>query len=327
MEINKLLNYQPAMMFIILVIMFITFTYTRKQFRIYRKVLIKYFLISFVIIFLFELIYLAVFIDDLKKINIDHSGEIKKNKVTIEEKMGILNKYSHIRGLNFIDYKDNVSLPFIDLAYFSSMTFFTVGYGDITLIGILRFFPILESFLGVATTGIYISMALSNSTKTDKEEERLNMMISKGNDILCVSKTKISNYYTFFSTKPIEKYDIYLVDSNNNINVIYNIEFDHEKIEFYHYFIIKWDFKNYKNNDSDYYWKFAKYLSIKLEYDIDYSIELNKFSKNNVKINIEEFKCFLNKLYINQKYRITGKTEYSDRIRINESILKAMNKI
>lgn len=324
-EINYL-KLTPVLVFVLFGFFSVTIFYSRKQFVIYRKILIRYFFMSLGFIISFMFLYLAIFTYDLQGINEYHAEELNKQGITTEQKIDILNKSTHFKGLDFTYYKKNPWLLFVDLFYFSSMTFFTVGYGDITVIGASRLFVVIESIFGVANTGIYIAMALSNLNEIDKKEESLNMLINRGNDILCVRKTEIGNY-SIFREKANKNYDIYLVDNQKKMNVIYNIDFNYEKEDFYRYYIMNWDFDSYKNQNSDYYWKFAKYLAIKLKYVIDaeYSIDLNKFLKTDSEMNIEEFKYFLNNLYKNQICKILDKKEDNDRI--DEYIFKAIDKI
>jgi type III secretory pathway component EscS len=56
-----------------------------------------------------------------------------------------------------------------DMVYFSSMTYFTIGYGDIHLKGDLKYLTIIEAFIGYGVLGVLIAVSISISTNQSKE--------------------------------------------------------------------------------------------------------------------------------------------------------------
>jgi len=56
----------------------------------------------------------------------------------------------------FMEYGKPYDITFPDAFYFSTTTITTLGYGDITPVGIFRFFVIIEVFMGLIYTGSMI---------------------------------------------------------------------------------------------------------------------------------------------------------------------------
>jgi hypothetical protein len=56
----------------------------------------------------------------------------------------------------FMEYGKPTNISFPDAFYFSTTTITTLGYGDITPVGVFRFFVIIEVFMGLIYTGSII---------------------------------------------------------------------------------------------------------------------------------------------------------------------------
>ncbi|RCW73174.1 potassium channel family protein [Saliterribacillus persicus] len=63
-----------------------------------------------------------------------------------------------------------VDHSFWNLLYFSGVTLFSVGYGDMLPLGAARFFSLLESILGILLPAAYFMKALDQSNQGKKEE-------------------------------------------------------------------------------------------------------------------------------------------------------------
>lgn len=53
----------------------------------------------------------------------------------------------------FLQFGEPYIITFPDAFYFSAMTITTLGYGDITPVGVFRLFVIIEVFMGIVYTG------------------------------------------------------------------------------------------------------------------------------------------------------------------------------
>ncbi|NMM61193.1 two pore domain potassium channel family protein [Clostridium sp. P21] len=325
------------MLFILLVVTIPTVIYVFvKKVRIFKRVLFIYFFVSMLIIFIFAFFYMTVVLVDIQNFKHQYPNLLSALDITKEKKQEIFNGFLHIKGINVSDYKGSFILFFLDLLYFSSMTFFTVGYGDITVVGIVRIVSILEGFLGVAMTGIIISMVLSNSIEMSKKEDRLRMFIFRGYDILYFEKTSFNKglglsllevFSEKLSTKMFKKYNkdlyhVHLIDSNGKVAMIHYINLNDEARETFEKFEITWDFIDYRNKNIEYYYKFAQCLMYKLrkKIDVGLEVELYKFIKTDKKINLFEFKEFLIKL---KKSLINKRI---DDIRLNNDIIDLTTK-
>ena len=56
----------------------------------------------------------------------------------------------------FMEFGKPYNITFPDAFYFSTTTITTLGYGDITPVGIFRFFVVIEVFMGIIYTGSII---------------------------------------------------------------------------------------------------------------------------------------------------------------------------
>ena len=56
----------------------------------------------------------------------------------------------------FMEFGKPYNITFSDTVYFSTTTITTLGYGDITPVGIFRFFVVIEVFMGLIYTGSII---------------------------------------------------------------------------------------------------------------------------------------------------------------------------
>jgi hypothetical protein len=56
----------------------------------------------------------------------------------------------------FMEFGKPYNITFADAFYFSATTITTLGYGDITPVGIFRFFVVIEVFMGLIYTGSMI---------------------------------------------------------------------------------------------------------------------------------------------------------------------------
>lgn len=69
----------------------------------------------------------------------------------------------------FMEYGKPSNITFPDAFYFSTTTITTLGYGDITPVGIFRFFVIIEVFMGLIYTGSIIYFIVEIFGKKSKE--------------------------------------------------------------------------------------------------------------------------------------------------------------
>lgn len=300
----------PILFTLLFITMYMLLYVFIKEVKIFKKALYTYIFIAMLIVLIFSFIYILVFSFDLSNLNNNCPNILKDSNISIEEKQKIFNSYSHFKGINVLDYIRNFPSLIIDMIYFSTMTFFTVGYGDMTIgSGVVRLIPIIEGALGVAMTGIIISMILSNSMEISKNEDTLRMFISRGYDILSLEKTSIESssflsilFQGLYDKKVQEdnkySYNVHLMDPSGGTYTIYYINLNNGTREMFENFIIKWDFANYRNHNTEYYYKFAKYLEYQLDgkLDLKLKIELLKFTKTDEKINLVKFQQFLENL-------------------------------
>jgi len=68
----------------------------------------------------------------------------------------------------FMEYGKPYNITFPDAFYFSATTITTLGYGDITPIGVFRFFVIIEVFMGLIYTGSLIYFIVELFGKKEK---------------------------------------------------------------------------------------------------------------------------------------------------------------
>ena len=61
---------------------------------------------------------------------------------------------------------------FVDIIYFSSITFFTIGYGDICPMGINKIIAIFNALAGHIFTAIVMVLALANYLIGKKKKRR-----------------------------------------------------------------------------------------------------------------------------------------------------------
>ncbi len=69
----------------------------------------------------------------------------------------------------FMEYGKPYNITFPDAFYFSTTTITTLGYGDITPVGIFRLFVIIEVFMGLIYTGSMIYFIVEIFGKKSKE--------------------------------------------------------------------------------------------------------------------------------------------------------------
>ncbi|PUZ92369.1 potassium transporter Kef, partial [Vibrio vulnificus] len=56
-------------------------------------------------------------------------------------------------------------LEFLNAVYFSVVTFTTLGYGDISPVGLARFIAALEAFLGSFTMALFVVVFVKKMTR------------------------------------------------------------------------------------------------------------------------------------------------------------------
>ncbi|MGI6093752.1 MAG: potassium channel family protein, partial [Negativicutes bacterium] len=154
------------------------------------RTLLQFMCLSFLIIALFAVIYVAIINFDLmvyinKQQEFNNVAELISNM-----KQEDIDKLIHFSGLKMTDYSTDFHM-YIDMFYFSAMTFFTVGFGDVTIKGALRILPVLESFIGVFFTSVFIALIIIQyqEEKADKRDnltdwDLLKIYLHRGYDIL-----------------------------------------------------------------------------------------------------------------------------------------------
>ncbi|OAA84683.1 potassium channel family protein [Clostridium ljungdahlii] len=335
MNESSYLSLIPILIILLIAIMPIVMYVFIKKVKIFRKALFSYFITAILLIAVFAIIYILVFVIDLQNFKQKYPNGFNGMNISSCEKKEIVNSFLHIKGINISDYNGNFALFFLDLLYFSSMTFFTIGYGDVTVSGIVRIFPIIEGFLGVALTGIIISMILSNLSEMSKKEDMLRMFIFKGYDILFFEKISIegfhfleifSKYLAKIKSKRDNKdmYNIHLMNSNGKITTIFGVRLNYELKEMYEKFRLEWDFVDYRNKNVEYYYKFVQYLRYVLmnKLDLELEVEFHKFVGTRKEINLLQFKQFLIKL---REYLINDRMKDID-IGLNNEIVELTTK-
>ncbi|WP_170292145.1 stalk domain-containing protein [Heliobacterium mobile] len=159
-------EYTSQLIGIIIVSAFLALTYLSNRIILSYKhktisikwLIIKYFLANFTTIFLFTFPYFILHIFSIGPRFIFFGSDI----------------------FNGIYFNDSEYQTFFDFFYFSAMTFFTVGYGDISINGIWRFIPILEAFAGVMTNAIYVGILIYQLSAKSDNYEILSVAISNG---------------------------------------------------------------------------------------------------------------------------------------------------
>lgn len=78
-------------------------------------------------------------------------------------------------GIGIINYNGlEYVINFFEAIYYSSVTFFSLGYGDFAPTGLSRFFSILEVFIGQILIITFIGSAIGNKEILFKEKKRRN---------------------------------------------------------------------------------------------------------------------------------------------------------
>ena len=154
----------------------------RQYFYILFKSLSLFTGMSAFIILLFSIVYIGVFVFDLHN-----------NEKLIEEGMLVRGDFANYKisfhGLKLEEYSSFTFL-YLDLLYFSAITYLTIGYGDITLLGAWRVFPIIEGLIGVGVSTVVMGLIISEYlSQHDKERARtpdmevVMILLSRGWDI------------------------------------------------------------------------------------------------------------------------------------------------
>jgi len=204
---------------ILLISIFICWSFKVLNFdilRIFKKSFIQFTVVSSSIIVIFAVVYFIILSVDLAYAAQNENMQIYEmiSSSTQEELDGII----RFSGLKIKDYSSMYHF-FIDMLYFSAMTFFTVGYGDITVKGALRIIPIFEAFLGVFFSTLVVAMLIINyqsqeaidkeRKKSLKNQELLKICLCRGYSITNVHKEVIpeSNYmyYSVFLNQGTKK--------------------------------------------------------------------------------------------------------------------------
>jgi hypothetical protein len=179
------------------------------------------------------------------------------------------------------------------------MTFFTVGYGDITLTGICRIFPIIEAALGVGITGVYISLTISKYLNNTSTTNLITIWLQRGWDVLSIKRVE-NNFF-----------DIALINSANETKS-FIIPRNEEFLNLLRGFQIKWGFEKKIEHDFDYYTKFANYIiHILNNSNNELALKSYKFSIINTQEAVSEFHEFLKNLveirYANENNQLDSK--------------------
>lgn len=276
---NKNTFYIPII--IILVVMMniilttIAIRYTKKNLAIFKKVIKHYIILAILIITMFGGVYFITILYDInitltnneKLVESIHKYKDNKESKEYADTLNALSKEfikrSHFTNVS-LDYLklgnegEVLKKYFFDSIYFSAITFFTIGYGDVCPIGVMRLFIIIEGFLGAGFTPIFIALALTNEDEisknknTQKEEEQIRIRLNRGENIVGVFKTKF-------------KYDkIVLIDKLGVCNRYSLMNINSSFEDLLEKFQVQYNFSNMEY-DRYLYYSFAIYVNTCME--------------------------------------------------------------
>ncbi|MFC8689669.1 potassium channel family protein [Brevibacillus porteri] len=173
----------------------------RQYFYILFKSLSLFVSMSSFVIVLFSILYMVILMVDLQS-----------NEKLIEQGLLVRGDFANYKisfnGLKFEDYSSFTFL-YLDILYFSAITYLTIGYGDITLLGAWRVFPIIEGLIGVGVSTVVMGLIISEyMSQHDKERARIRtpemevvmILLSRGWDITdyklkMYDKRKVHSFY------------------------------------------------------------------------------------------------------------------------------------
>lgn len=278
-----------------------SFLFNHKHKKILIKSLLSYIVVSLLFIVVFSFLYSMIYLFDMGqlpkdsnyKLNIENwKKELEKGTMTQTQFNDKISNYMSFNNLNYFKHfsaKGINKLKYIslDIFYFSSMTFFTIGYGDITLNGFARIFPIIQSAFGVGFTAVFISLlVIKYSTAIDENTiEIIKSKINSGFKVLNINKSDV---------KCIK---VILISPDWSFNEAYSLYKDSSVIKFLEAFkISEWKFKN--NSNLIYYNKFKLYLKRVSEEYRDYKFYLNIKKINDISSEkeLKQFYLFLENL-------------------------------
>lgn len=210
-----------------------------KNVKVLVKVLLPFAGLSLAIIIAFAMVYSLIVINDLlgmqKLAEYDSKSLFDWLRTLGNEELA---KHLHFVGVNPNDYIGGNMLSLnIDMLYFSTITFFTVGYGDIVLKGNLRLFPMLEAFVGVMFTTIVIASLITNyqeiaSKSLDERKKKmekyelLQLCLARGHNIVECTLQHVQNTKTIIYTIALQK-----EGEEISLTFIFNLNDKNDQIE------------------------------------------------------------------------------------------------
>lgn len=216
------------------------------------------------LISLFTCIYFFVVIKDINYV-LSLFPNIKTFPSYTKE--AIFNAYMHIR-LPYLTYEGgNWSGLIYDLFYFSSITFYTIGYGDILITGFPRIIAIIEGAFGVGSSAVFISYLLFLYTKSNLTFEKIKLRLNLGYEVLWIQLKRKQGFKRILSFKDIYQFygTVTIIDKNDKL-IDYNFQGDKELLNFLKEFSIQWFFPKNDILPLEYLFRFSLYLYTALLY-------------------------------------------------------------
>lgn len=149
----------------------------------FSKLLLGYFYYALMIIVAFAAIYFVFVAEGFSDLSDSEKDEIREiNSADTTEAQERL--FDHLQFNNISLDTENPMLILFDLVYFSAMTFFTIGFGDITVTGLFRVVVMFESFVGVGFTSVYIAFSMNLIKRQYTSNDVLEYRIGKGWEVV-----------------------------------------------------------------------------------------------------------------------------------------------
>lgn len=293
--------------------------YSKDIIKIFKKVLLSYFLIAISVIIAFSFIYLIIFFIDINKtmdenpsISIQlkqNSNNSKKfnNAIDLLDNKFVYNSNLTNLNLNYLKSKNIFNillLYFYKTTYFSAITFLTIGYGDIMPLGITKMFVCLEGFLGVSLTSVFTAIAIMKESDDNKKDVILK--ISNGCKFLYLynNENEIKDNLIFIERIFFKSQNtVYLIDTEYNISFIkLNCRVDYYTYEnWLNNFKFEWNFDKVEKFDKKLFYAFSKYLYdilinsyCDLSINYDFTFNYREFTLENMYNSIKNLESEIN---------------------------------